>query len=541
MQVITPADAALLVRDGDTVLVGGSGGGHAVPEALMAALGKRFRETGHPRAITSLHPVGLGDRATRGAGHFAQDGMLKRIVCGTYVDSPPISDMAMEDRIEAYTLPQGALSQLMREMAAGRPGLFTKTGLHTLVDPRHGGGRQSKCAAEDLVELVTLEGEEWLFFKPMPVDVAFLRGTTADEDGNVTMEQEAVYGEMLSMAQATRRAGGVVIVQVKRLADRGTLPGKQVKIPGMLVDFVVLDPAQRQTYVTEYSPSYAGELREPLSSFEPLPLDARKVVARRGAMELFPGAVCNLGSGISTGIGVVGAEEGILDRIVLTNEQGLIGGAPAIGAEAGAARNFQAMIDQPYQFDFYDGGGLDLAFLSFAQVDGSGNVNVSRFEGKIVGIGGFINISQNARKVVFGGTFTAGGLEIAWPGGRTRIAREGRHRKFIAGVDQLSYNGDYGWQRKQQVLYVTERAVFRRVADGLELIEIAPGVDLERDVLPHMAFAPRIAPDLREMDARLFRPEKMGLAGDLAAKTPQYRSRRVAEWHAGQAARRAAE
>ncbi|MCK6453815.1 MAG: 3-oxoacid CoA-transferase, partial [Alphaproteobacteria bacterium] len=353
MQVITPADAALLVRDGDTVLVGGSGGGHAVPEALMAALGKRFRETGHPRAITSLHPVGLGDRATRGAGHFAQDGMLKRIVCGTYVDSPPISDMAMEDRIEAYTLPQGALSQLMREMAAGRPGLFTKTGLHTLVDPRHGGGRQSKCAAEDLVELVTLEGEEWLFFKPMPVDVAFLRGTTADEDGNVTMEQEAVYGEMLSMAQATRRAGGVVIVQVKRLADRGTLPGKQVKIPGMLVDFVVLDPAQRQTYVTEYSPSYAGELREPLSSFEPLPLDARKVVARRGAMELFPGAVCNLGSGISTGIGVVGAEEGILDRIVLTNEQGLIGGAPAIGAEAGAARNFQAMIDQPYQFDFY--------------------------------------------------------------------------------------------------------------------------------------------------------------------------------------------
>jgi propionate CoA-transferase len=429
----------------------------------------------------------------------------------------------------------------MREMAAGRPGLLTKTGLHTLVDPRHGGGRQSRRAAEDLVELVTLKGEEWLFFKPFHVDVAFLRGTTADEDGNVTMEQEAIFGEMLSMAQATRRAGGVVIVQVKRLANRGTLPAKQVKIPGMLVDFVVVDPAQRQTYVTDYSPAYAGELREPASAFEPLPLDARKVVARRGAMELFPGAVCNLGSGISTGIGVVAAEEGILDRIVLTNEQGLIGGAPATGYEAGAARNYWAMIDQPYQFDFYDGGGLDLAFLSFAQVDGRGNVNISRFEGKIVGIGGFVNISQNARKVVFGGTFTAGGLDIAWPGGRTRIGREGRHRKFLAAVEQLSYNGDYGWRRGQQVMYVTERAVFRRAEDGLELAEVAPGADVERDILAHMAVRPRIAPDCREMDARLFRPEPMGLGRDLAAKPPQHRSERVAAFLASNGLQRAAE
>ncbi len=541
MRVISAAEAALFVRDGDTVLVGGSGGGHAVPEALMAALGTRFRATGHPRGITSLHPVGLGDRATRGAGHFAQEGMLKRVVCGTFVDSPPISDMAVADKIEAYTLPQGALSQLMREMAAGRPGLFTKTGLNTLVDPRHGGGRQSKRATEDLVERVTLKGEEWLFFKPMPPDVAFLRGTTADRDGNVTMEQEAVFGEMLSMAQATRRAGGVVIVQVKRLADRGTLPGKQVKIPGLFVDFVVLDPAQRQTYVTEYSPAYAGETRELLDGFAPLPLDPRKVVARRGAMELFPGAVCNLGSGISTGIGIVAAEEQVLDAIVLTNEQGLIGGAPAAGNEAGAGRNFQAMIDQPYQFDFYDGGGLDLAFLSFAEVDERGNVNISRFDGKIVGIGGFINISQNAQKVVFGGTFTAGGLEMSWPGGHAKIAREGKHRKFIAGVGQLSYNGDYGFERGQQVLYVTERAVFRRGRDGLELNEIAPGIDLERDVLAHMSFRPKIAPDCRTMDARLFLPETMGLKRDLAAKPRQYRSERVRDWHARKRETKAAE
>ncbi len=539
MKVISAAEAATLVRGGDTVVIGGSGGGHAVPEALMAALGQRFRDTGRPRQITSLHPVGLGDRASLGAGHFAQDGLLKRIVCGTFVDSPPISDLAAADKIEAYTLPQGALSQLMREMAGGRPGLFTKTGLHTLVDPRHGGGRQSRLATEDLVELVTLKGEEWLFFKPIPIDVAFLRGTTADEDGNVTMEQEAIYGEMISMAQATRRAGGVVIVQVKRLANRGTLPGKQVKIPGMLVDFVVVEPAQRQTYRTEYSPAYAGELREPLSSFDPLPLDPRKIVARRGAMELYPGAVCNLGSGISTGIANVGAEEGILDHIVLTNEQGLIGGAPATGYDTGAGRNFWAMIDQPYQFDFYDGGGLDLAFLSFAQVDSRGNVNVSRFDGRIVGIGGFVNISQNARKVVFGGTFTAGGLEISWPGAKTRITREGKHRKFLGDVEQLSYNGDYGWERGQQVLYVTERAVFRRVADGVELAEVAPGIDIARDIAAHMGFEPRLAADVRDMDSRLFRAEPMNLAQELAAKSSQRRSERVTEWLSEQGRSRA--
>ena len=530
MRVISADQAAALVRDGDTVVTGGSGGGHSVPEALMAALGKRFRETGSPRQITSLHPVGLGDRATKGAANFAHEGLLKRIVCGTLVDSPPISDMAAANKMEAYTLPQGALSQLMRELAAGRPGLFTKTGLRTLVDPRNGGGKQTTKCSEDLVEVVTLKGEEWLFFKPMNIDIAFLRGTTADEDGNVTMEQEAVYGEMISMAQATRRAGGVVIVQVKRMANRGTLPGKQVKIPGMLVDFVVVEPEQRQTYSTVYSPALAGELRQPMSAFEPLPLDPRKVVARRGAMELFSGAICNLGSGISTGIGTIGAEESILDQIVLTNEQGLIGGAPATGTETGGARNFWAMIDQPYQFDFYDGGGLDLAFLSFAQVDRNGHVNVSRFDGRIVGIGGFVNISQNARKVVFGGTFTAGGLDISWPDGKTKIAREGKHRKFMEQVEQLSYNGEYGWERGQQVLYVTERAVFRRVADGVELAEFAPGIDVERDILAHMSFKPRIAADLREMDARLFKPEPMGLSKDLALKAPQYRSERVAEW-----------
>ncbi len=529
MRVVTADEAAALVQDGDTLLIGGSGGGHAVPEALIVAVERRFLADGSPRGITSLHPVGLGDQGAQGVSHFAHRGLLKRIVCGTYIDSPPIGEMAARDEIEAYTLPQGALSQLMREMASGRPGLITHVGLHTFVDPRRGGGRQSPSAREQLVEVVTVDGREWLFYRPFTVDVAFLRGTTADEDGSVTMEQEAVFGEMLSMAQATRRAGGVVVVQVRRLAKRGTLPGKLVKIPGILVDLVVVDSDPWQTYETKYSPAYAGELRVPVSDIAPLPLGPRKVIARRAAMELFPGAICNLGSGVSTGIARVAAEEGILDEVTLTNEQGLIGGAPAGGNDAGAATNFAAMVDQPYQFDFYDGGGLDLAFLSFAQAGPDGSVNVSRFAGRVIGFGGFINISQNARKVVFSGTFTAGGLEIGWPDGRTRIAREGRERKFVAEVEQVSYNGTFGRERGQEVVYVTERAVFRRIEDGLQLIEVAPGVDLERDVVAQMGFRPEVSPRLQEMDPRLFVDRPMNVADEIRSRPARALPKRLQE------------
>ena len=528
MRRVTADEAVKVIRSGDTVLAGGSGGGHAVPEALMAAVEERFLKTGEPRGLTLIHPVGLGDDATLGAGHFAHEGLLKRDVGGTFVNSPKISELALADKIEGYTLPQGALSQLTREIAAGRAGLLTETGLHTFIDPRHGGGRQSKRATEDLVELVEFRGKEYLFYKPFPIDVCLLRGTTADEDGNVTMEEEAVFGEMLSEAQAARRCGGVVIVQVKRLAKRGTLPAKQVKIPGILVDLVVVEPAQRQTYLTAYSAAYAGELKVPLADIPALPFDARKVIARRAAAELFPGAICNLGSGISTGIANVAAEEGVLDAVCLTNEQGLIGGAPAAGGEAGASRNYAAMIDQPYQFDFYDGGGLDLAFLSFAEVDREGNVNVSRFGGRIVGPGGFINISQNAKCVVFGGTFSAGRSEIAWPGGVTRIARDGAKPKFVAAVEQITYSGSYARACGRRALYVTERAVFRLAEGGLELIEIAPGIELERDILAKMEFRPKLASPLKTMDPRLFLPAKLGLAKDLAQKPGRPASPRLA-------------
>jgi len=531
MERITADQAAGLIEDGDAILISGSGGGHSVPETLLAAVERRFLAEGKPRRLTSVSIVGIGDRAELGATRLAHEGLLERAITSALVDSPGLVRLAAENKIEAYTLPQGALSQLMREMAAGRPGLLTKTGLNTFVDPRQQGARQSPRTPPGFVEVVNLAGEEWLFFKPVPVTVAFLRGTTADEDGNVTMEEEAVLGEMLAMAQATRRAGGTVIVQVKRMARRGTLPGKQVRIPGILVDFVVVDPEQRQTYATYYDPSYSGELRIPVGDIKPLPFGPRKVIVRRAAMELFPGAVCNLGAGISTGLSNIAAEEGLLDAAILTNEQGLIGGAPIAGRDSGGGQNFAAMIEQPAQFDFYDGGGLDLAFLSFAEVDAQGNVNVSRFGDRIVGVGGFINISQNARCVIFSGTLTAGELDVAWEDGKTVIRKEGKHRKFVPKLEQICYCASMGRERGQVTLFVTERAVFRVGRDGLELIEIAPGLDVERDVIAKMGFRPLVSRELKPMDARIFLPRPMGLSADIHAKPRAFRSQRAARWH----------
>jgi len=537
MEKITADEAARLVQDGDAILISGSGGGHSVPEALLAAVEQRFLSEGKPLGITSVSVVGVGDRISLGADHIGHEGLLRRAITSALVDSPRLVALAAADKIEAYTLPQGVLSQLMRDMAAGRPGLITKTGLGTFVDPRQQGARQSPRTPPDFVEVVHLAGEEWLLFKPIPVNVAFLRGTTSDEDGNVTMEEEAVLGEMLAMAQATRRAGGIVVVQVKRMARRETLPPKQIRIPGILVDFVVVDPEQRQTYATYYDPSYSGELRIPAGDIKPLPFGPRKVIVRRAAMELFPGAICNLGAGVSTGLSTIAAEEGLLDAVHLTNEQGIIGGAPITGRDSGGGQNFAAMIEQPAQFDFYDGGGLDLAFLSFAEVDADGNVNVSRFGDKIIGVGGFINIAQNAKCVVFNGTLTAGELDIGWDRGRTVIRKEGRHRKFVPKLEQICYSAAIGRAKGQVTLFVTERAVFRVGSDGLELIEIAPGLDAERDVIAQMGFRPRIARDLEVMDRRIFAAGKMDLAAHVRGKQPRYRTPRVAQWYEARKAR----
>jgi propionate CoA-transferase len=385
------------------------------------------------------------------------------------------------------------------------------------VDPRQTGGKQNSMTTEDLVEVVNLRGREWLLYHAFPIDVAVIRGTTADEDGNLAMEGEAIQAEMLDMAMAAHNSGGIVIAQVRRLSPRGSLPMRDVKVPAALVDYVYVDPDQWQTYITQDSPYYAGALRKPVTAEPPLPLDVRKLIARRSLLEFPPGAICNLGFGISQLIGRVAWEEGITYQRVLTVEQGIFGGVPVAGNEGGAGFNYQAMIDQPDMFGFYDGGGLDVASLSFAEVDAAGNVNVHAFEGRVRGPGGFPNISTRTGRICFVGTLTAQGLQLEIDGG-VRIVREGSLAKFVPQVRQVSFNAGLARERGQQVRYITDRAVFALADDGLVLTEVAPGIDVERDVLGRMGFRPRVAEDLAAMDRRLYSTGPMGLAADFAAR-----------------------
>ena len=512
-KVIDVREAVGLVRDGSTVVIGGSGAGHALPQRFIDELATVFADEGRPRDLTTVRVVGIGDFADRGFSQLGLSGLMRRTIGSNIGNEPRLGALVEANEIESYSFPQGVLSQLMREIAAGRPGVLTQVGLGTYVDPRQTGGKQNARTTEDLVEVVTIRGREWLLFHAFPIDVAVIRGTTADEDGNLTMEGEAVQGEMLAMAMAARNSGGIVIAQVRQLATRGSLRMRDVKVPGALIDHVYVDPDQWQTYITQDSPYYAGALRRPVRPEPPLPLDVRKIIARRSLLEFPPGAICNLGFGISQLIGRVAWEEGITDQLVLTVEQGIFGGVPVAGNEGGAGFNYQAMIDQPYMFDFYDGGGLDIASLSFAEVDAEGNVNVHAFEGRVRGPGGFPNISAKTGRINFVGTLTARGLEIEIDGG-VRIASEGSLGKFVPEVREISFNGRLARERGQQVRYITERAVFALEADGLVLTEVAPGIDVERDVLGQMGFRPRVAEDLRTMDARLYATGPMGLAAD---------------------------
>nr|WP_255565596.1 acyl CoA:acetate/3-ketoacid CoA transferase [Gelria sp. Kuro-4] len=504
-------EAAQLIKDGDTVWIVSSGGGVAEPGYVLAGIEERFLKTGRPRDLTVCHASGIGDRQGGGTDHFAYEGLVKRVVGSHWTWAPRLSQMVVDNLIEAYVLPQGVMTQLTRAIAGGKPGVLTHVGIGTYIDPRLEGGRLNTRSQAELVKVVELEGREWLLYKSFPVDVTIIRGTSADEDGNITMEHEGVIMEALPAAQAAKNSGGIVIAQVKRLAQRGTLDPRLVKVPGILVDAVVVNPGQMQSCEVVYDPAYSGELRVPLDSSEPMPLNERKIVARRAAMELYPGAVCNLGFGMSDGVAAVAAEEGISNKITLTVEQGVIGGIPALGVNFGLAANPVAFVDHASQFDWYDGGGLDITFLAFAQADQAGNVNVSRFGKRIVGVGGFVNISQNAKKVVFCGSFSTSGLEVAVEDERLRILKEGRIRKLVPAVEQISFSSSYALKRGQAVLYVTERAVFELCPGGLVLTEIAPGIDLETEVLAQMDLRPIISPHLRVMDARIFRPGPMGL------------------------------
>ena len=515
-KIVTAHEAVALIRDGDTVVAEGFAG-QCFAEELTLALEARFLQTGAPRDLTLAFTVAQGNREGRGFDRLCHEGLLKRAIGGHWGMAGELGKMAVDNTIEAYNLPQGVIAQLFRDTAAGKPGLLTRVGLDTFVDPRNGGGKINDATTEDRVELMSIGGEEYLFYKAFErLDAAFLRGTTADPNGNITMEREALFLESLAVATAVHNKGGLVIVQVERIADVGALSPKDVKIPGVLVDCVVVSRPEHhpQTWGTQYSPALSGELRVPLSSIPSLELSVRKVIARRAAMELRPNAVVNLGIGIPEGIASVAAEEHILSYIILTAEPGVIGGMPTGGLDFGSAINGEAILEQPAQFDFYDGGGLDAAFLGMAQADAHGNVNVSRFGPKLAGSGGFINISQNAKKVVFLGTFLAP-CRTEVVDGHIAVDDAVAAPKFLDCVEQRTFSGSYAAGAGQPVFYVTERCVFRLTQAGLQLIEIAPGIDLERDVLAHVGFTPIIDGEPKLMDTRIFRDEPMRLKDDL--------------------------
>ena len=509
--VLSLADACQLVHPNDTVVTAGFVG-IAFPECLATGLEHRFLETSKPHNLTIVYGAGQGDGKNRGINHFGHEGMIKRVIGGHWGLVPAIGKLAIEEKIEAYNFPQGVIIHLLRDIAAGKPGTLTHVGLGTFIDPDNTGGKLNTKTTEDLIEKLELNGREWMFYKAFPIDIALVRGTTADQFGNITMEHEAMMGEVLAAAHAAHNSGGKVICQVERLSNESS-PARNVAIPGNLVDAIVVSEPENhhQTFASQFNPAFSGQ--EPPTQAQPLPpleLDARKIIGRRAFLEIQSEEVVNLGIGIPETVARVASEEGLENDFTLSVESGLLGGTPAGGLDFGAAYYPLAMIDSASQFDFYDGGGLDASCLGAAQIDARGNVNVSRFGSRLPGVGGFVNISQNAKRVYFCGTFTAGGLQTEIQNGQLKIIQEGRTRKFTQAVEQISFSSDYALKKKQPVWFVTERAVFELTQAGLELIEVAPGIDVEKDILAQMEFMP-VVKEFREMPACLFLSTKMGI------------------------------
>jgi acyl CoA:acetate/3-ketoacid CoA transferase len=519
-KVVSFENAARLIPDG-AVVAASSSSGLACPDRMLAAIGERFAREGHPRDLTFFLPIAAGDMyGIKGIDHVARQGLLAKVIAGSYpsgpsaLESPAIWKMIGANELAAYNVPSGILFDMLRDSAARRAGVMTRVGLDTFVDPRRNGCKMNDAARADIVKVVRFEAEEWLYFPNLPPQVAIIRGTTADEAGTISMEHEGAYLGVLDVALAARNAGGVVIAQVKRTVPRGSIPTQRAYVPSTLVDYIVVDPDQMQATQTPYDPAISGEVRRPLTEFERVPWGPEKVIARRAAMELAEGDAVNLGFGISPLVPGILIEEGLADGVTWTVEQGPVGGVPLTGFVFGCSANAESILPSPYQFIYYQGAGEDLGLLSFLEVDGEGSVNVSRLSSKshvTAGCGGFVDITAHARKLVFSGLFRAAGLELDLAGGRLTIRKEGRFAKFVPAVEHVTFSGRRAREQQQDVTYVTERCVIRLLEQGLTVTETAPGVDLERDVLRGAAVELKVAPDLRAMDARLFRPEPMGL------------------------------
>ena len=507
-KIITAVQAAELVENEKTLCIGGGGAGHAVPDKLLEALGDRYVQTSSPKKINILHPCGIGENNVRGLNHLAHEGLLNTVIGGFWGNAPKMGRLALDNKIKGYNLPQGVLGHLMRATAGGEKGLLKKTGLHTFVDPRYEGGKVNPSTTEDLVEVVNIHGEEYLYYHTIPIDIAFIRGSSIDVEGNLTMEDEVAAFAMLSIAQAAKVNGGIVIAQVKAQHQNHAKP-MQVKVPGVFIDYVMFEPDQTMTFITGREDAFIDRTAKYKS--ENLTLDGiKRVIARRAAMELPRKAFVNLGYGIPDGIPIVAREEGILDDITFMIEQGQTDGVIATGLNFGAMYNPAAIVDDPYQFDFFHGGGLDICYLGFAQIDKYGNVNSSRFGQNFTGSGGFIDISQNTRKVVLCGAFAAK-AEVETHEKGIKVLHPGKFMKFVDEVEQITFNGKYAFEKGQEVLYCTERATFRLMEDGIVLFEIAPGVDLEKDILSMMEFKPKISAKLKTMEAVIFRNELLNL------------------------------
>ncbi|HIU25692.1 MAG TPA: hypothetical protein IAC50_04290 [Candidatus Copromorpha excrementigallinarum] len=529
VKFIYAKEAAGIIKDGSTVAIDAFIS-FCLADDIMGEIEERFIREGHPRSLNVVNVAGIGgDGEGRGINHFAHRGLMSRFLCSNLSLANRIYPLVMDNAFACFMIPQGVLSHMMRAIASGKPGVFTEVGMKTFVDPRVDGGRindAAKACGDTPVRLISLGDSQCLFYPAFPIDVAIIKGTKADRKGNISLEKEAMHLEQLEMATAARNSGGIVMVQVDEIVENGTIHPQMVTVPSTLVDYVVPgSPGNTGQHFIKDLPcpvnSWCGDEKVHLKEIKSLPLTPEKVICRRGILEFHEDAFINLGIGLPMNVSNVLNEEGLIHRVSASIESGVMGGVPAPGIATGAAYNPDAILKQPDMFDFYDGGGIDFACLGSAEIDSSGNVNVSRFAGKVPGPGGFINITQGAKNICFMGTFTAGRENrMKIEDGRLSILKNGSHIKFVDRVDHITFSGENSLEKgRQKVLYITERAVFALREEGVTLIEIAPGVDLERDILSLMGFTPVISPDLKLMDKRLFSPEPMGL--DLTPKSAQ--------------------